>query len=139
MAGDERDRETDSAVVRPTQSEDVTEPAGRLVEPVLADPGREVVPVVGVAEVGEPDAVLDVDRVGVRPGDQGPGTAQDQSGVRVKQSVTPEMLLTPTVSCHKDRGSFKQRKFHTRVILILPLEIDSFRVCASYYHARTTH
>ena len=62
-------RETDSAVVRPTQSEDVTEPGGRLVEPVLAYAGREVVTVVSVSEIRESDAVLDVDSVLVRPGD----------------------------------------------------------------------
>ena len=65
----------------PTQSEDVTQPAGRLVEPILADAGWEVVTVVRVSEIGESDAVLDVDGVLVRAGDQGPGPTQDESVV----------------------------------------------------------
>ena len=62
----------------PTQSEDVTQPAGRLVEPILADAGWEVVTVVSVSEIRESDAVLDVDGVLVGAGDQRPGATQDE-------------------------------------------------------------
>ena len=62
----------------PTQSEDVTEPAGRLVEPILAYAGWKVVTVISVSEIRESDAVLDVDGVLVRPGDQRPGATQDE-------------------------------------------------------------
>ena len=58
-----------SFYLAPTQSEDVTQPGGRLVEPVLAYAGWEVVTVVSVSEIRESDAVLDVDSVLVRPGD----------------------------------------------------------------------
>ena len=48
------------------------------MELVSADSCREIVPVVNISKVGEPDAVLDVDRVVVRPGYEGPGATQDE-------------------------------------------------------------
>ena len=62
----------------PTQPEDVAEPAGGLVKPIFANSCREVVAVVSVAEVGESDAVLDVDGVLVGPGYQRPGAPEDE-------------------------------------------------------------
>ena len=70
--------ETTTRHQAPTQSEDVTEPGGRLVEPILAYAGGEVVTVVSVAEIRESDAVLDVDGVVVRPRDQRPGPTKDE-------------------------------------------------------------
>ena len=48
------------------------------MELVSADSCREIVPVVNISKVGEPDAVLDVDRVVVRPGDERPGEAEGE-------------------------------------------------------------